>query len=235
MIEELREQGRAAARRAAAGRAGQPGVEVVRQEILQRVPRAQADLRQARPRRPDQGAAREDRRRLRPRRRCEPKYTPEQVAAAFDALEERVVRDLILEGKRIDGRNTARTCDNQLRGRRPAADPRLGHLPARRDPGPGHHHPGHRQRRAARRRPRRRIQQEVHARLQLPAVLASASASRSAGRAGARSATAPWPNAASRRSSPARKVPLHHPRRLATSWSPTARAAWHRSAAAPCR
>ncbi|MCS7046491.1 MAG: polyribonucleotide nucleotidyltransferase, partial [Gemmataceae bacterium] len=31
-------------------------------------------------------------------------YTPEQVAAAFSWLEERVVRDLILEGKRIDGR-----------------------------------------------------------------------------------------------------------------------------------
>lgn len=31
-------------------------------------------------------------------------YTPEQVAAGFYALEERVVRDLILEGKRIDGR-----------------------------------------------------------------------------------------------------------------------------------
>ncbi len=35
----------------------------------------------------------------------EAKYTPEQVAGAFEALEERVVRDLILEGKRIDGRN----------------------------------------------------------------------------------------------------------------------------------
>jgi polyribonucleotide nucleotidyltransferase len=34
----------------------------------------------------------------------EPEYTPQQVAAAFYALEERVVRDLILEGKRIDGR-----------------------------------------------------------------------------------------------------------------------------------
>jgi polyribonucleotide nucleotidyltransferase len=32
-------------------------------------------------------------------------YTPEQVAAAFESLQERVVRDLILEGKRIDGRN----------------------------------------------------------------------------------------------------------------------------------
>src|SRR5213080_3865518 len=36
----------------------------------------------------------------------EAKYTPEQVAGGFEALEERVVRDLILEGKRIDGRNT---------------------------------------------------------------------------------------------------------------------------------
>jgi polyribonucleotide nucleotidyltransferase len=32
-------------------------------------------------------------------------YTPEQVAGALEALEERVVRDLILEGKRIDGRD----------------------------------------------------------------------------------------------------------------------------------
>ncbi|MHB1424809.1 MAG: polyribonucleotide nucleotidyltransferase [Gemmataceae bacterium] len=35
----------------------------------------------------------------------EAKYTPEQVSAAFNVLEERAVRDLILEGKRIDGRN----------------------------------------------------------------------------------------------------------------------------------
>jgi polyribonucleotide nucleotidyltransferase len=40
----------------------------------------------------------------------QPAYTPEQVATAFEALQERVVRDLILEGKRIDGRAT-----NQLR------------------------------------------------------------------------------------------------------------------------
>ena len=36
----------------------------------------------------------------------ETEHTPEQVSAAFAALEERVVRDLILEGKRIDGRST---------------------------------------------------------------------------------------------------------------------------------
>jgi polyribonucleotide nucleotidyltransferase len=33
-------------------------------------------------------------------------YTPAQASSAFEALEERVVRDLILEGKRIDGRGT---------------------------------------------------------------------------------------------------------------------------------
>ena len=36
----------------------------------------------------------------------EAKYTPEQVKAAFGALEEHVVRELILQGKRIDGRDT---------------------------------------------------------------------------------------------------------------------------------
>jgi polyribonucleotide nucleotidyltransferase len=36
----------------------------------------------------------------------QPAYAAEQVAGALEALEERVVRDLILEGTRIDGRNT---------------------------------------------------------------------------------------------------------------------------------
>jgi polyribonucleotide nucleotidyltransferase len=36
---------------------------------------------------------------------AEPVYPPEQVHAAFHALEHRVVRDLILEGKRVDGRS----------------------------------------------------------------------------------------------------------------------------------
>ena len=34
----------------------------------------------------------------------EPEFTPEQVGSAFHALEEHVVRQLILEGKRLDGR-----------------------------------------------------------------------------------------------------------------------------------
>ncbi|MBY0521758.1 MAG: polyribonucleotide nucleotidyltransferase [Gemmataceae bacterium] len=36
----------------------------------------------------------------------EPKFPPEKVSAAFHALEERIVRDLIMEGKRIDGRTS---------------------------------------------------------------------------------------------------------------------------------
>jgi polyribonucleotide nucleotidyltransferase len=48
----------------------------------------------------------------------EAKYTPAQVSAAFYALEEHTVRDLILEGKRIDGRNTKQlrpiTCEVAL-------------------------------------------------------------------------------------------------------------------------
>src|SRR5207248_1618530 len=35
----------------------------------------------------------------------ESKYTPPQVSMALEALEERIVRDLILEGVRLDGRN----------------------------------------------------------------------------------------------------------------------------------
>ncbi len=35
----------------------------------------------------------------------EAKYTPEQVKQAFSAMEERIVRDLILDGTRLDGRN----------------------------------------------------------------------------------------------------------------------------------
>jgi polyribonucleotide nucleotidyltransferase len=34
----------------------------------------------------------------------EPKYEPNQVAAAFDAMQERVVREMILDGTRLDGR-----------------------------------------------------------------------------------------------------------------------------------
>ncbi len=101
----------------------------------------------------------------------EAKVTPEQVSAAFSALEERVVRDMILEGKRIDGRGP--------KDIRPI-ECEVGVLP--RTHGSAlfqrgetqalvHDGAGHVQRRAARGRPDGRVQQEVHAGLQLPAVL----------------------------------------------------------------
>ena len=61
-------------------------------------------------------------------RNGEAAHTPEQVGSAFEALEEQVVRDLILDGKRIDGRDVQAPPDDHLRGRRAAADARLGHL-----------------------------------------------------------------------------------------------------------
>ena len=127
----------------------------------------------------------------------ETEYTPEQVSAAFDALEERVVRDLILEGKRIDGRTTKQTAADL-----PAKSACCRACTARRCSSAAKRRRwssttlGTSQRRAARRRPGRRIQQEVHARLQLPAVLRRRMPAASAAPAGARSATAPWPNAA---------------------------------------
>ena len=115
---------------------------------------------------------------------------------AWHKLEERVVRDLILSGKRADGRDSKTLRDIEClidvlprvhgsavfqRGETQA----LVTVTA-----------GHQPRRATRRRPVRGILQEVHARLLLPAVLGRRSASRFAARAAAKSATGRWPNAA---------------------------------------
>ena len=63
---------------------------------------------------------------------------------AWHKLEEHAVRDLILDGKRTDGRDTKTVRADRLRGRRAAPRARLGPLPARRDAGAGHRHAGHR-------------------------------------------------------------------------------------------
>ena len=145
LIEELRDKAGLGAKALppAAGRTR--SIEEFRKQVRRRVPRAQAD-RRARPSAPPPSSELKEqhRRRVPARRTGEPKYTPEQVSAAFSALEERVVRDLILEGKRIDGRDTKHDPADQLRGRRAAADARLGPVPARRDAGPGDDHAGHR-------------------------------------------------------------------------------------------
>ena len=51
------------------------------------------------------------------------------------------------------------------RSRRPPAHPRISRLHPRRNPGPGHHHPGHQRRHAAPRSLRRRSQKALHAAL----------------------------------------------------------------------
>ena len=60
---------------------------------------------------------------------------------------------------------------DRLRGRRAAARPRLGAVHARRDPGAGGGHAGHRRGRAVHRRAAGHVQGDVPAALQLPAVL----------------------------------------------------------------
>ena len=78
--------------------------------------------------------------------------TPLQVKSAFYALQERVVREMILDGYRPDGRGPKDLRPISCEVAVLPSDPRLGHLPARRDPGAGHHRARHRRRRAAGRR-----------------------------------------------------------------------------------
>ena len=162
--------------------------------------------------------------------KAEGAITAEAFASAWEALETRVVRDLILAGTRPDGRDYTTLRPIELRGRRAAAGARLGRVPARRDAGAGHGHAGHRPRRAARRRPGRGVLAEVHAPLLLPAVLGGRVPAdprpgpprdrpRGAGRA-ERQAGAARP----------RRVPLHDPHHLRHPRDRTARVRWPASA-----
>ena len=140
--------------------------------LRRRAPRAQADRRQGRPQRRDQGAARSGSSpSICPEGKAEAKYTPAQVKAAFYAP--RGARR-----PRADPRRQA------PRRPRPASDLRpinceVGVLPRAHGSAIFQRGEtqalvttvlGHRRRRAAGRRHHGRVQQEVHARLQLPAV-----------------------------------------------------------------
>ena len=124
---------------------------------------------------------------------------------------------------------------DRLRGRRPAARPRLVAVHARRDAGARGRDARHRRGRAVHRRARRHLQGALPAPLQLPALFASARPAAWAPRAAARSATASSPGARSvrccrrRTSSPTRSASCRR------SPSRTARPRWPRSAAARCR
>lgn len=111
LVEELREKAGLAKKEAYAAPPPNPALEVVRQKYYNEFrERKQTTGKHARA---------EQIRQLRekvfaeliPEGEAAPKYTPEQVAAGFEALEERIVRDLILEGKRIDGRHTRQIRD----------------------------------------------------------------------------------------------------------------------------
>ena len=103
---------------------------------------------------------------------------------------------------------------DRLRGRHPAAHPRLGAVHPRRDPGPRGHHARHRRRRADDRRAARHVALELPAALQLPRLL------------GRRDPPADGPGPARDRPRQARlaraaggaaggdRLPLHHPHRL---------------------
>ena len=99
------------------------------------------------------------------------KALAEKFSAAWHTLVTQAIRELILSGTRLDGRDQQDAAADQLLGRRVAPRARLGRVPARRDPGPGHRHARHRQGRAAGGRPGRGVRPEVHAALLLPVVL----------------------------------------------------------------
>ena len=121
------------------------------------------------------------------------------------------------------------------RGQRAAAYARLGRLHARRDAGARHLHARHRGRRAEGRARERRVLQALHAALQLPAVLGRRDRAVSRAPAAARSATARWRSARSRRSFLATTSSPTPSASSPTSSSRTARRRWRRSAAARWR
>ena len=98
--------------------------------------------------------------------------TRTRSAAVFKDLQAKIVRWNILDtGTRIDGRDLDDRPPDRLRGRRPAAHPRLGAVHPRRDAGAGRRHARHRRGRADDRRAGGHLQGDLHAALQLPALL----------------------------------------------------------------
>ena len=120
--------------------------------------------------------------------------------AIFKELKEKVMRDEALErGKRLDGRALRRDPSDHHRSRRAAAHPRVVGVHARRDPGAGDRDARHR--RGLSRRSRRSTARRGSASCSTTTSRRSRSVkcSSCAGPAAARSATARWPSARSRR------------------------------------
>ena len=95
-----------------------------------------------------------------------------EVKGAIRSLTKKLVRKRIVEdGVRIDGRGIGRHPPALGRGRPLPDRPRLGALPARRDPGAQRHHARHAPHEPAARHHHAGDEQALHAPLQLPALL----------------------------------------------------------------
>ena len=121
------------------------------------------------------------------------------------------------------------------RGRPVPDGPRLGPLPAGRDPGAQRDHPGHAPDEPAARHHHPGRSQALHAPLQLPALLHRRDRVHARARSAGRSATACWPSGPCCRSSPTRRTSPTPCAWSPTCWPPTARRRWPRCAARPCR
>jgi len=161
--------------------------------------------------------------------------TPAQVKNSFHHLEEKVVRELILEGKRPDGRGPRDLRPIHLRGRRPPPRPRIGDLSARRDPGPPSprsSEPGHDRARPGRRHHGRVQQRSFMLDYNMPrSPWARSGRSAAPGRReiakGALRRTVRWPRSCHRRS----QFPVHDPAASRHPGVERVAARWLRSAA----
>ena len=132
-------------------------------------------------------------------------------------------------------RGPARSARIDMRGRRLRPHPRLGLLPARRDPVARHLHARHRPRTSRSSTAWSPSTPRSSTSTTTSRPSASARPGASWARAGARSVTAPSPNARSWASCPPRRSSPTPSASSATSPSPTARRRWRRSAAAAWR
>ena len=73
-------------------------------------------------------------------------FSVEAVKTAIHDLEERVIRDSILDGNRSDGRDSKTLRPIECQINLIAASPRFGRLSTGRNPGAGHGHAGYRSR-----------------------------------------------------------------------------------------
>ena len=128
MIEDLRKQAGLEPKKLPAAAAPNPALEVIRAKYYKEY----RDKKQT----PGKHARAEAIKELRTRisgdlipKEGESKYTSGQVASALEAMEERILRDLVLEGVRLDGRNPKQlrqiTCEVGV-----LPHPRHGHIPS---------------------------------------------------------------------------------------------------------